>query len=122
MYSQGVSIVDVRDPRAPRTVEFIAAPKNTWNIHLQAHDDLLMVVNARDMKALPAFADDKSYYKGKASGFNVAQGQQRTWTAGMAVWDIAKPKSHGRSVSCRSRAAGSIASGMSAVPGPMPRR
>ena len=92
MYSQGVSIVDVRDPRAPRTVEFIAAPKNTWNIHLQAHDDLLMVVNARDMKALPAFADDKSYYKGKASGFNVAQGQQRTWTAGMAVWDIAKPE------------------------------
>ena len=28
-------------------VSYIHAPTHTWNIHLQAHDDLLMVVNAR---------------------------------------------------------------------------
>ena len=36
MYSQGISIIDVRDPRAPRFVKFMPAPTHTWNIHLQA--------------------------------------------------------------------------------------
>jgi hypothetical protein len=91
MYSGGFSVIDVRDPRHPRPVRFVAAPRHTWNIHLQAHDDLLLMVNARDMKALPAFADDKSYYKGKSSGFDIGSSKERTWTAGMSVWDISKP-------------------------------
>jgi hypothetical protein len=78
MYSQGFSVLDVRDPKNPRMVSFIPAPTHTWNIHLQAHDDLLMVVNARDMKALPAFADDKSYYKGKSDDFAAKSTQGRT--------------------------------------------
>jgi hypothetical protein len=92
MYSQGISVIDVRNPREPRFVKYMAAPTHTWNIHLQAHDDLLLVVNARDMKALPAFADDKSYYKGKSTEFNSAPTQNRTWTAGMSVWDLSKPE------------------------------
>jgi hypothetical protein len=92
MYSKGFSIIDVRDPRAPRFVKYVAAPTHTWNIHLQAHDDLLLVVNGRDMKALPAFSDDKSYYKGKSStAFNLTT-EDRTWTAGMSVWDLANPE------------------------------
>src|SRR3990172_699460 len=35
MFSKGFSIVDVRDARNPRTVNYLAAPANTWNIHLQ---------------------------------------------------------------------------------------
>jgi hypothetical protein len=92
MYSQGFSIIDVRDPKNPRFVSYIQAPRHTWNIHLQAHDDLLMVVNARDMKALPAFSDDKSYYKGKSSEFAAPSTENRTWTAGMSVWDISRPE------------------------------
>jgi hypothetical protein len=92
MYSQGFCVIDVRNPREPRFVKYIAAPRHTWNIHLQAHDDLLLVVNGRDMKALPAFADDKSYYKGKSTEFNTALKQERTWTAGMSVWDLGKPE------------------------------
>ncbi|MGX6477241.1 ATP-binding cassette domain-containing protein, partial [Klebsiella grimontii] len=49
MVSQGFSVVDVRDPKNPRTVNYIAAPPGTWNVHLQAHDDLLLVINARDL-------------------------------------------------------------------------
>ncbi len=92
MYSKGVSVIDVRDPRTPRFVKYIQAPTDTWNIHLQTHDDLMLVVNGRDMKALPAFADDKSYYKGKSTGFNAAPTKDRTWTAGMSVWDLSKPE------------------------------
>jgi hypothetical protein len=92
MYSKGFSIIDVRNPSAPRFVKYIEAPLHTWNIHLQTHDDLLLMVNGRDMKALPAFADDKSYYKGKSDEFNVAPSKDRTWTAGMSVWDLSKPE------------------------------
>jgi hypothetical protein len=92
MYSQGFSVIDVRDPKNPHFVSYIQAPRHTWNIHLQAHDDLLMVVNARDMKALPAFSDDKSYYKGKSSDFAAPSTENRTWTAGMSVWDISRPE------------------------------
>ena len=92
MYSKGFSIVDVRNQSQPKFVKYVAAPTHTWNIHLQTHDDLLLVVNARDMKALPAFADDKSYYKGSSTGFNLAPTKDRTWTAGMAVWDLSQPE------------------------------
>jgi len=92
MYSKGFSIIDVGDPADPRFVKYIEAPLHTWNIHLQAHDDLLLVVNGRDMKALPAFADDKSYYKGKSTGFNLEPKEGRTWTAGMSVWDLSRPE------------------------------
>ncbi|MDB5421779.1 MAG: repeat family protein [Brevundimonas sp.] len=92
MYSKGFSIIDVRDPAAPRFVKYIEAPLHTWNIHLQAHDDLLLVVNGRDMKALPAFADDKSYYKGKSTGINLGPKEGRTWTSGMSVWDLSRPE------------------------------
>ena len=41
------------------------APPGTWNIHLQTHDDLLLVINAKDMFAAAEFADEKAYYKGQ---------------------------------------------------------
>src|ERR1700688_68412 len=65
MFSKGLSVIDVRDAKNPRATEYIAAPANTWNIHLQAHDDLLLVINAKDMFAAAEFADERAYYKGE---------------------------------------------------------
>ncbi|MGH7087486.1 MAG: hypothetical protein ACREFQ_01145, partial [Stellaceae bacterium] len=39
-YSNGVSVVDLRDPAHPAYVSFIPAPPNTRASHLQAQDDL----------------------------------------------------------------------------------
>jgi len=101
MFSKGFSVIDVRDPKAPRAVNYLAAPSNTWNIHLQVHDDLLLVINARDMFAAAEFADEKAYYKGQLGtvvGTAEKRSTARNWTAGMAVYDIsdgAKPKQIG---------------------------
>lgn len=96
MFSKGFSVIDVRDPRDPKLVEYVAAPANTWNIHLQTHEDLLLVVNARDMFAAPEFQDERQYYKGalgeKVGTADAAQSSERDWTAGMAVYDIANPQ------------------------------
>ena len=95
MFSKGFSIIDVRDPKNPRAVNYAAAPPNTWNIHLQTHDDLLLVINAKDMFAAAEFADEKAYYQGQLGTVvgtaHAAQKPARDWTAGVAVYDIAKP-------------------------------
>ncbi|MFO0992898.1 MAG: hypothetical protein U1E67_13320 [Hyphomicrobiales bacterium] len=92
MFSKGFSVIDVSDPRDPKPVNYIAAPENTWNIHLQTHDDLLLVIHAKDMFAAAEFQDEKAYYKG-ALGTKVGGDtkQARNWSAGVAVYDISKP-------------------------------
>jgi hypothetical protein len=94
MFSQGFSVIDVRDPKNPRAVNYLAAPPGTWNIHLQAHDDLLLVVNAKDMFAAAEFADERAYYRGQLGsvvGTAQATAARRDWTAGLAVYDISRP-------------------------------
>jgi len=94
MFSKGFSVIDVRDPKNPRAVNYIAAPANTWNIHLQVHDDLLLVIHAKDMFAAAEFADEHAYYKG-ALGQKVGTAEAkraRDWSAGLAVYDVSKPE------------------------------
>ena len=96
MFSKGFSVIDVRDPKNPRAVNYLAAPPGTWNIHLQTHDDLLLVINAKDMFAAAEFADERAYYRGQLGtvvGTAEAPKQAaRNWTAGLAVYDISKPE------------------------------
>lgn len=91
IFSSGFSVIDVRDPANPKPVRYIAAPGNTWNLHLQAADDLLLVVHAKDMFAQPELKDEKNYYKGKANFHAEQKHQERNWSAGMAVYNIADP-------------------------------
>jgi hypothetical protein len=99
MFSKGFSVVDVRDPRAPKPHAYITAPPGTWNIHLQVHGDLLLVINAKDMFAEAAFADERAYYRnqvGTVVGTAQAKATEtkaaaRDWTAGLAVYDISTP-------------------------------
>ena len=91
LFSQGFSVVDVRDPKNPKPAGYVPAPANTWNVHLQAADGLLLVIHGKDVFADSAFADEASYYKaaaGTALG-TAAPKKARDWDAGLAVYDIA---------------------------------
>jgi len=96
-WSSGFSIVDVRDPRNPGNTVFVPAPKNTWHIHLQTHDDLLLVIHARDLFADASFsADEREYYTksvGRTVGTSGAEGTkpERPWSAGLGMYDIHNP-------------------------------
>ena len=87
LFSGGFSVLDVSDPRHVRPVHFEAAPANTWNIHLQTADDLLLVVHAKDLWA--QFRNESEYYGGSV-GTKLA-GAHRDWSAGLAVYDISRP-------------------------------
>lgn len=71
----GASVVDVRDPRNPKPVGFLAVHPRSWSLHFQAFDPLLLV----------------------AEEFNFIAGQpQRQWhdpdcSAGLRVYDLANP-------------------------------
>ena len=90
--SKGFWVIDVRDPAKPKTVDFIQNPPNTWSLHLQVHDDLLLLVHGRDMFSQPEMADERNYYKPKAGRHDAHETPKtRNWSAGMAVFDISKP-------------------------------
>ena len=91
IFSKGFSVVDVRDPSNPKTIKYVAAPPNTWALHLQAFDDLLLVINNKDMFAQPELADEKNYYKGSVDKHAKPEAGKRNWSAGLAVYDISKP-------------------------------
>src|SRR3974390_1495391 len=62
MFSDGYSVVDVRNPCDPKTVTFVAAPKNTRSHHLQIHDDILLAVNGPNIWAMQQYATQQDYY------------------------------------------------------------
>lgn len=87
VFSGGFSVIDVRDPRHPRVVRHIAQPPRTWSQHLQTHGDLLLVVNMKDM-----LQDQKvtagQYYSGSIGDKVDLSGADRSYSAGMRVFDI----------------------------------
>jgi hypothetical protein len=91
MFSGGVTILDVRDPRDPHAVGFLPAAPGTWNLHLQVADGLLLVINAVDLLAVPSFADQASYY-GRSVGEVLGENPPAEYSAGMRVYDLAEPQ------------------------------
>ena len=90
--SNGFSVVDVRDPTRPKTVNCVQNPPNTWSLHLQVHDDLLLLVHGRDMFSQPEMAGERNYYKPKSGTHGYVEAPRaRNWSAGMAVFEISKP-------------------------------
>ena len=90
-WSAGFTIVDVRDPKRPGETWFVPAPPNTWTSHLQTHGDLLLVVHALDVFTRMKLADEKAYYS-RSVGDALGEAQARDWSAGVAIYDIARPQ------------------------------
>src|SRR5437667_84521 len=89
MFSDGFTVTDVRDPRHPKPVNFTAAPPNSRAFHLQTHDDLLLTVNSPNIWVLQGYADPNDYFK--ASITETFTRRDKSFTAGLRVYDIAKP-------------------------------
>lgn len=88
--SRGISVVDVRDPRQPRPVNFLKTHPNSWSIHLQTHGDLMLAVEEFDFKSVISQQD---YYATSIRNMDSAQFGRRgvDFSAGMRVYDISDP-------------------------------
>ncbi|MGH7153670.1 MAG: LVIVD repeat-containing protein [Acetobacteraceae bacterium] len=88
--SRGINVVDVRDPRQPRAVNFVPIHKNSWCLHLQAAEDLLLCIEELDLKAVMSM---KEYYGGSPDRVDGRRyGTRGTdFSAGMRVYDVSDP-------------------------------
>jgi hypothetical protein len=87
----GFTIVNVSDPRRPVPAAFVPTAPNTWNHHLQVHDDLLLVVDQYALNR--AYASQDEYHAHSVEGIHSAQFGRRgvDFSAGMRVYDISRP-------------------------------
>lgn len=87
MFSDGITVVDVRNPRRPTPVNFLACPPNTRAPHLQVHDGIMLAVNAANIWALQQYQDQQDYFTNPlADSFSR---RERPFEAGMRVFDVA---------------------------------
>jgi hypothetical protein len=90
MFSDGFSVIDVRDPRVPKTVAFVANPPNTRSHHIQTHENILLAVQGANVWALAKYNDDKKYF---TSSLTDSFKAEASFAAGLRVYDISKPDS-----------------------------
>jgi hypothetical protein len=90
-FSGGVTVLDVRDPRHVKPVQFIPTLANTWNIHLQVQGNLLLVIEAINFFKFVIKEDD--YYSNPSGGLDVSRYGTNgvDYSAGMRVFDISTP-------------------------------
>jgi hypothetical protein len=86
-YSNGITTLDVRDPKHPKVVDFIACAQGTRALHLQTHEDLLLAVNAPSVWTMQVLSE-KDYFGGSAAERLKGAG----FTAGIRVYDISRPE------------------------------
>ncbi|MFN3657888.1 MAG: LVIVD repeat-containing protein [Pseudolabrys sp.] len=91
MFSDGITAIDVRDPRRPAPVAFIANPPNTRSHHIQAHGDILLAVNGANVWALAKYNEQKDYFTASLtqSFKNASEGG---FESGLRVYDISRPE------------------------------
>lgn len=87
--SRGIMVTDVRDPRAPKPVNFAPIHPNSWCMHLQTAEDLLLCIEELDLKAL---LSQKEYYSRSNQVDSKLYGTRGVdFSAGMRVYDISDP-------------------------------
>src|SRR5437879_6185665 len=88
-FSNGFTILDVRDARHPKFVDFVACPPNTRTVHLQIHEDLLLATNMPSVWTMQEFQNQQDYFG--ASPADKLKARAGSFTAGIRVFDISRP-------------------------------
>ena len=87
-FSNGITILDVRDPKHPKPVDFLPCSSNTRALHLQIHDDLLLAVNCPSMWTLQV--SERAYFGGSPA--DSLKEHKAQYTSGLRIYDIARPE------------------------------
>ncbi|WP_174275253.1 LVIVD repeat-containing protein [Sphingomonas bacterium] len=91
VFSGGVSVIDVRDPRHPRPVNFLPTHPRSWSVHCQTANDILLVVE--EFNFYSVYVDESEYYGHSIEGVHSSKFGKRgdDYSAGMRVYDVSDP-------------------------------
>jgi len=91
LFSAGVSVIDVRDPRDPKPVNFLPVHPRSWSVHLQTFDNLLLVVE--EFNFYSVLNKEVEYYASSIEHVHSSMFGRRgeDYSAGLRVYDIANP-------------------------------
>jgi len=91
-FSAGATVIDVRDPRKPRPVDFLPVHPKSWSLHLQTFDNLLLVVE--EFNFYSVYFRETDYYgksiKDVTSSMFGKRGED--YSAGLRIYDISNPQ------------------------------
>ncbi|MFI4987045.1 MAG: LVIVD repeat-containing protein [Alphaproteobacteria bacterium] len=87
-FSMGITVLDVRDPKHPKAVNFLPCPPNTRPIHLQTHEDLLIATNLPSVWTMQVLSEQEYFAGSPADKLKERAGD---FTCGLRIYDIAKP-------------------------------
>ena len=88
MFSNGVTIVDVANPRRPRPAGFFTAGGQTRTHHLQVADDLLLLANGANIVAMQSYDNLRSYFE-NALADSITN--RKAFRSGLSIHDISRP-------------------------------
>jgi len=90
-FSAGATVIDVRDPRNPKTVAFLPVHPKSWSLHLQTFGDLLLVVE--EFNFYSVYFRESDYYGRSIDNWTSSMFGKRgeDFSAGLRVYDISNP-------------------------------
>jgi hypothetical protein len=93
-FSDGVTVLDVRDPRKPKPVHFFSSPA-TRTHHLQTAGDYLLLANGANLARSQSYDNSRDYFENTLAD-SVAK--REPFRAGLSIFDIAKNPARPREI------------------------
>ena len=88
MFSDGVTVLDARDPRKLEPVHFFTTAANTRTHHLQVANDLLLLANGANIVRMQSYDNSRDYFENTLAD---SLTNRQSFRAGLSVFDISSP-------------------------------
>jgi hypothetical protein len=85
MFSDGLTVLDARDPRALKPVHYLVTAPNTRTHHLQVANDLMLLANGANIVRMQSYDNTRDYYENTLAD---SLANRQPFRAGLAVLDI----------------------------------
>jgi hypothetical protein len=94
MFSDGVTVLDARDPRALKPVHYFATPY-TRTHHLQTAGDYLLLANGANLARSQSYDNSRDYFENTLAD-SVAK--REPFRAGLSIFDVARDPAKPREI------------------------
>lgn len=85
MFSDGVTVMDARDPRHLKPVNFFSTAPNTRTHHLQVANDVMLLANGANIVRMQSYDSERDYFENTLAD---SLTNRQPFRAGLSIFDI----------------------------------